>query len=292
MAGPDSLMARAGPPLSRGGGDAVSGKSGGVAPGDWRGGFDGRVRLRTLVLIRWIAVIGQLLALLFVQFGLAFRVPLAAGLAVVGVSVLLNLVLTLIYPASARLSDRGAAAYLAFDIVQLAVLLGLTGGLENPFALLILVPVTISATILSLLSTGALGLVVLICVAALDFRHLPLPWGAQALTLPGLYVAGTAAALLLGTAFIATYVWQVAAEARRMTDALAATQMALAREQQLSALGGLAAAAAHELGTPLGTITLVAKELSREVTAGSPLAEDVALLSSQAERCREILTRL
>lgn len=262
------------------------------APDDWRGGFEGRVRLRTLVLIRWIAVIGQLLALLVVRFGLGFDLPLLPCLGAVGVSVLLNLALSIAYPSSARLSDRGAAFYLAFDVVQLAVLLGLTGGLENPFALLILVPVTIAATILSLYSTGALALLVFVSVVALDFLHLPLPWGAPALSLPELYVAGTAAALLLGTAFIATYAWQVAAEARRMTDALAATQMALAREQQLSALGGLAAAAAHELGTPLGTITLVAKELARELPGESPLAEDVALLVSQAERCREILTRL
>ena len=252
----------------------------------------GRVRLRTLVLIRWIAVVGQALALLLVHFGLDYTLPIASALAVVGLSVALNLVVFLLYPASYRLTDRGAASYLGFDLLQLAALLYLTGGLTNPFSLLILVPVTISATILSLVSTVGLGALALACVTFLAFLHFPLPWDRAGLALPDLYVAGTWAALALGMIFISIYAWQVAAEARRMSDALAATQLALAREQQLSALGGLAAAAAHELGTPLGTITLVAKELARDLPKDGPLAEDLQLLTSQVERCREILARL
>ncbi len=252
----------------------------------------GRVRLQTLVVLRWIAIVGQVLALLFVHFGIGFRLPLISCLLVVGVSAALNIALFLIYPSAKRLSERGAAGYLGFDLAQLAALLYLTGGVENPFALLILVPVTISATILSLRSTVLLGLQAFMLIGVLALWHLPLPWDDGGLTLPFTYKMGVFVALVLGMLFIAAYAWQVAEEARRMSDALAATQMALAREQQVSALGGLAAAAAHELGSPLGTIAVVAKELSREIEPDDPLAEDINLLLSQAQRCREILTRI
>ncbi|HUN50200.1 MAG TPA: ActS/PrrB/RegB family redox-sensitive histidine kinase [Candidatus Sulfotelmatobacter sp.] len=252
----------------------------------------GRVRLRTLVLIRWIAVVGQALALLFVHYGLEFQLPLTMSLSVVGASVVLNVAVFLLYPSAYRLTDRGATIYLGFDLLQLAVLVFLTGGLSNPFSLLFLVPVTISATILSLRSTVCLGLFALAAVSVLAFYHLPLPWTNGGLTLPGVYIAGTWAALALGMGFVSVYASQVAAEARRMSDALGETQLALAREQQLSALGGLAAAAAHELGTPLSTIALVAKELARDLPADGPAAEDVALLMSEAVRCRDILARL
>jgi two-component system sensor histidine kinase RegB len=252
----------------------------------------GRVRLQTLVLLRWIAIVGQLLSLLFVHFGLGFPLPLLASLVVVGLSTLLNVALFLIYPTAKRLSERGATSYLAFDMVQLGALLFLTGGVENPFALLVLVPVTISATILSLRSTVLLGLLAFTIIGLLAVWHLPLPWSEPRLVLPHAYQAGAFVALVLGMLFIAAYAWQVAEEARRMSDALAATQMALAREQQISAVGGLAAAAAHELGSPLGTIAVVAKELSREIEPDDPLAEDIALLMSQAQRCRDILARL
>lgn len=252
----------------------------------------GRVRLQTLVLLRWIAIAGQLLALLFVHFGLGFPLPLVPALTVIGLSAALNITLFLVYPSSRRLSERGAAGYLAFDLLQLGALLYLTGGVENPFALLILVPVTISATILTLRSTVLLGLLAFLLAGLLTAWHLPLPWFQPTLELPFLYKAGTAVALVAGMVFIAAYAWQVAEEARRMSDALAAAQMALSREQQVSALGGLAAAAAHELGSPLGTISVVAKELSREVPPDSPFAEDIALLMSQAQRCRDILARL
>jgi len=251
----------------------------------------GPVRLQTLVLIRWIAVTGQAVAILLVHYGLAFELPLMPSLLVVGASVLLNVVLFVFYPASTRLSDAGAAGYLGFDLVQLAVLLYLTGGLENPFCLLIMVPVTISATILSLRSTLWLGALALLSVTLLLVAHRPLPWDASRLAVPPLYQAATWSALVLGTLFLAVYAWQVAAEGRRMQEALAAAHGALAREQRLSALGSLAAAAAHELGTPLGTIALVAKELTRELPPGTPLADDAALLLSQAQRCREILAR-
>ncbi len=251
----------------------------------------GAVRLQTLVLVRWLAVFGQALTILLVHFGFEFDLPLVPSLWVVAASAVLNIALFVFYPASARLGDTGAAAFFAFDLVQLSLLLYLTGGLGNPFYVLILVPVTISATILSLRSTVLLGILALTCATLLIFVHEPLPWSDEGLVLPEIYVFGDWVALVLGMAFLGIYAWRVAAEARRMSDALAATQSALAREQQLSALGALAAAAAHELGTPLGTISLVAKELTNELPPDSPLGQDAALLLQQARRCRDILAR-
>ncbi len=255
---------------------------------------DGRgwVNLRTLVAIRWLAVIGQVATLLIVHFSLNYPLPLAIALLVVGASVAVNIVASLQRPLQTRLTDRDAAAYLAFDVFQLAGLLYLTGGLENPFAVLILAPVTVSATILSRPTTIGLCLFTLLAIVMLAFFRWPLPWPPPGLVLPPTYRFGVGAALALATVFIAAYTWQVTAEARRVTDALAATQLALAREQQLSAVGALAAAAAHELGSPLGTIAVVVRELSHELPPDGPWREDLALLESQVARCRTILAEL
>ncbi|MBT4906108.1 MAG: sensor histidine kinase, partial [Rhodospirillaceae bacterium] len=228
-----------------------------------------QVRLRTLVLIRWIAVAGQLTALLIVRFGLDWPLPIDAALAAIGASVLLNVAMTFRRPVRGRLSEWEAAAYLAFDILQLAVLLYLTGGLGNPFSLLFLGPVTVSATTLSRAATALLSILVIGCASALAFHHLPLPWSGDGLQLPVFYIGGLWTAVVLGTLFLGGYIGSVAGEGRRMSDALTAIQLALAREQQLSALGGLAAAAAHELGSPLATIAVTAKELTREIPPDS-----------------------
>ncbi|WP_417519936.1 ActS/PrrB/RegB family redox-sensitive histidine kinase [Minwuia sp.] len=252
----------------------------------------GRIRLRTLVVVRWIAVIGQMFSLLFVRYGLGFELPILPCVITVLASAGLNVILAVQYPNTARLSNRGAALFLAYDLLQLSALLYMTGGLANPFSILILVPVTISATILSIGSTFILGAMALLFTSLLAFYHLPLPWSPEPLTLPTLYRGAIWTGLALGIVFMSVYAGRVAFETRRMSDALAATHTALAREQQLSAVGGLAASAAHELGTPLGTIHLVANELSRELPPDFEHREDLDLLVSQAERCRDILAEL
>lgn len=252
----------------------------------------GRVRLRTLVLIRWVAVAGQATALLIVHFVLGFKLPILSAMLAVGASALVNLWATLRRPPSARLDDREARLYLGFDLLQLGVLLYLTGGLTNPFAILVLAPVTVSATVLSRRSTIALSVLAVVIVVLLALFHLPLPWPDDGLRLRPLFILGLALALALSAVFIAVYVFSVAEEARRMSDALSATQMALAREQRVSALGALAAAAAHGLGSPLGTIAVIAKEIARDLPPDSPLRDDVDLLLSQSNRCREILAGL
>lgn len=266
-----------------------------VAPWSARalvGGGERRTRLRTLTLIRWIAIVGQAFTISFVHFSLEFRLPLLPLLAAVGLSALINLVLAVGFPATTRLTERSVALLLGYDVLQLAFLLGLTGGLQNPFSILLIVPVTLSATTLSLRTTVLLCGVVITVVTLLAGWPSDLPWRGDGFALPTLYVVALWFAVVLSTALIAGYAWRVADEARRLSDALAATQMALAREQRLSALGGLAAAAAHDLGSPLATIAVTARELANSVPANSPLAEDVAELVSQSQRCREILKSL
>jgi two-component system sensor histidine kinase RegB len=263
--------------------------AGAVSPGlPPRGG----VRLRALVLIRWGAVAGQVFTAAVVHWGLGFSLPVLAVGGTIALSALLNLAVSIGRPASARIDDREATVFLAFDILQLAVLLYLTGGLVNPFSLLLLAPVAIGATILSLAANIALSLLTIASIAVLGVLHQPLPWSGPPPELPEVYQTGVWAGLTLTTLLITLYGWRLAEEARQMGDALAAAQAALAREQRLSALGALAAAAAHELGSPLSTIAVVTKEMLREVESDDPLREDVELLSAESERCRTILARL
>ncbi len=258
-------------------------------PSFW--GATSRVRVRTLVLLRWLAIVGQTIAVLFVRYGLNVDFPLPWAMAAIGVSVAVNLALTRRSQDLAR--EWEAAAQLAYDAVQLAVLLALTGGLQNPFVFLFVAPVAVSATVLRPAVTAMLAALTFACVGAISVWRLPLPWPEGAtFVMPPLYQLGIAAAVLVGLGFTSVYAWRVAAEEERLNIALAAVQAVLSREQTLSALGGLAAAAAHELGTPLATIHLVAKEMARDISPDDPRYEDLQLMVTQSERCRAILGQL
>lgn len=253
------------------------------------------LRLDTFVRLRWLAITGQSAAVVGAQFGLGLPLPFGWCFLVIAASSWLNLALRIRFPASYRLSDDSAALLLAFDIIQLAALLFLTGGLQNPFSLLFLAPVLISATALPPERTLALGLLAVGLATLLALVHRPLPWFSDGrLELPFLYVSGVWTAILLGTAFTGVYAWKVSEETRQLAQALAATELVLAREQHLSQLDGLAAAAAHELGTPLGTIMVVTRELTRQLgaSASPSVQEDLALLRDQVDRCRGILSKL
>lgn len=253
----------------------------------------GRVRLRTLNNLRWLAIGGQSAALFIVYFAFGYQLPLIACAVAIGISALLNIALAFRYPPSHRLTNREATVYLAFDVLQLAALLYLTGGIVNPFALMFLAPVVIAAATLDLGNTLILGGLALVSVSLISVVHKPLPWeSAGGLDLPLLYQAGIWASLVIGIGFTSIYAWRIASEGARMSAGLAATQLALARQHRLAALGALATAAAHELGTPLGTIAVVARELERALPENSSEADDVRLLRAQAERCRAILARL
>lgn len=260
-------------------------------PGKEKG--ESRLRLQTAVRLRWFGVAGQLATLSYVRFALGFPFDIGVCLALIALSAWLNVFLRMRYPGRTRLSNAFATTVLAYDILQLAALLYLTGGINNPFVFLIVAPVTVSAATLPPRNTIALGILAAGATTLLVFWHRPLPWYAPGgFDLPMLYDLGALASVLAGMLFLALYAWRLAKESRQMADALAATEIVLAREQQLHALDGLAAAAAHELGTPLSTIAVVAKELARGGAPDGNFADDLALLQSQAERCREILRKL
>ena len=252
------------------------------------------VRVDTLVRLRWIAVIGQTIAVLVVHFALDFTLPLYACLAVIALAAWLNVALRVRFSTTQRLPPDRAAWLFAFDIAEIGVLLFLTGGLQNPFSFLLLGPVLLSATSLPPRMIVILAVFAALCASVLAFYYYPLPWDAdeRPMQLPAVYIAGVWLATLLSLGFIGVHAWQLTEEARQLTDALAATELVLAREQHLSQLDGLAAAAAHELGTPLATITVVATELERAIEKGSPLRDDIVLLREQAQRCRQILGKL
>jgi two-component system, sensor histidine kinase RegB len=251
------------------------------------------VRLDTLVRLRWLAIIGQTTAVLAVYYGLDFELPIYACLAAIALAAWLNVALRLRFHLTQRLEPDRAAWLLAFDIAELAVLLFLTGGLQNPFAFMFLGPVLLSATALPPRYTLTLGAFAVGCATVLVFVHYPLPWDSDdPLQLPPIYMMGVWLCILLAIGFIGVYAWQITEESRQLTDALAATELVLAREQHLSQLDGLAAAAAHELGTPLSTISVIARELERAIAPHAPHGDDVRLLREQATRCRDILAKL
>ena len=257
---------------------------------DWAEGavHRGRLRVRTLVTLRWLVVAGEA-ALLLVVMGMGYALPYPLCFAVVGAAAWINLLTGVASPGQRVFGDREAAAQLSLDILQISALVFLTGGTSNPFVLMLIAPVTLAAATLPLRPVLILGAMAGVLSALLAFVFLPLSGLAVAIP-PGLRV-GAALANVAGIALTAGYVRQAAVESARMALALDVTQAVLAREQRLSALGALAAAAAHELGTPLATISIVAKELAREAPTQA-VKDDADLLVSQAERCREILRRL
>ena len=265
----------------------------GTALPEWLRAGDSRLRLQTIVRLRWLAVLGQSLTVIGAYWVLGMDLPIGGCFAVIALSAWLNVALRIRFPASQRLQSHYAFIMLGYDIIQLAALLYLTGGLENPFAFLLIAPVTVSASTLPLRITVALGVLAIGTASLLTTYHFPLPWfhGSQ-LNLPLPYVLGVWAAVVSGILFIGFYSWRTAEEGRRMAEALAAAEMVLAREQKLSALDGLAAAAAHGLGTPLATIAVATKELLHDAKKTDRHYDDLLLLRAQAERCREILKEL
>ncbi|MDF1727435.1 MAG: ActS/PrrB/RegB family redox-sensitive histidine kinase [Sulfitobacter sp.] len=251
------------------------------------------IRLRTMILLRWVAIIGQLVTITVAQRVYGLQLELGLCYFAVGVSIIGNLVATFIFPENKRLSEVQNLSLVLFDLLQLGFLLFLTGGLNNPFALLLLGPVTISATALSLRSTIVLNVTAIILVSVLAVAHLPLRDATGAvLQMPEIFLFGQWTSLIIAIIFTSSYSRRVTSEVHSMGDALAATQMALAREQKLTDLGGVVAAAAHELGTPLATIKLASAELLNDLSedpAHADMAEDAALIRDQADRCRDIL---
>lgn len=253
----------------------------------------GRTRLRTLIALRWMAVAGQTSAVLIVYFGLGFSLPLGACLAVIAASAWLNVFLTIALPSQRLARDWEAAMQLAFDTIQLAALIALTGGLANPFLLLLVAPVTVAALTLRPVEATSLALLALVLATGMSVWSYPLPWGEDTPPdIPDLFRIGHLFALATGVAFFAISAVRVSQDEARLVRALDAASVVMAREQRLSAIGAMSAMTAHELGTPLATIHLVSREMAAQTAEDDPLYEDAQLVAEQAERCRGILRQL
>jgi len=243
-----------------------------------------------MILLRWVAIVGQLVALTVAQQVYGLQLELGLCYLVVGISVIGNLIAIFVFPENKRLTESENMLMVLFDLLQLGVLIALTGGLNNPFALLMLGPVTISAAVLTTRSTILVGATAIVIVTLLSEYYLPLRTSdGTVLRIPDLFVFGNWIALVIAICFIGLYSRRVTFEIHSMSDALSATQLALSREQKLTDLGGVVAAAAHELGTPLATIKLASAELIEELEDHPELQEDAALIREQADRCRDIL---
>ena len=252
------------------------------ARGEW-------VRLRTFIYLRWLAVFGQSGAVIAGLFFLNLDLKLELISFFILLSASINILATLLYPENKRLSEKDIFLLLMYDLIQLCILLSLTGGLTNPFSVLVLAPVTISATALRLSSTLILGGIAGILITILGFFYIPLNTKNNLSLDSEILLIGTWLALLITVIFLAGYARRVTVEMSSMSEALLATQMALEREQRLTALGGVVAAMAHELGTPLSTIKLASSEILNERNLDLDLREDIELINAQVDRCRDIL---
>ncbi len=252
-----------------------------------------RLRLQTLVRLRWVAVLGQTVTVLIVAFWLQFPLPVLACVLLIGALAVANALLAAAFPSTHRLEPLSAFAVLGLDLLQLGALLFITGGLANPFSPLICVPVIISFASQPPRHSLALLTLAMATITALAFSPFPLPWyPEETLKILPVMQVGTWFGIASMMGFAAFYAYRVSQEASLLADALSATELVLQREKHLSQLDGLAAAAAHELGTPLATISVVAREMEKELGEDERFGEDVHLLRSQSERCRDILRRL
>lgn len=243
--------------------------------------------IRLMILLRWIAIFGQIGTIAFIKFFFKFELPLYPLAAVISLSILVNFILQFQSGTHNKLATEQIPFYLIYDLGQLTALLFLTGGLNNPFTVLILAPVTIAAAVLPRNAVILVCIIALAAIGVLSQSPTPLPWSEGGLFLPPILRLGNGGALMIAILFIGFYVWYVASQSNQLSKALTVTQLALAREQKLSSLGALAAAAAHELGSPLSTIAIVTKELLSDQES-----EDLTLILNQTERCRVILEDL
>ena len=247
---------------------------------------------KTLVILRWIAIIGQFLAIILVYFYLKLDFPILIALAVLLLGFLSNLYLQFGIR-SITLKDFNSSLFLVYDLIQLTALLYLTGGISNPFSILMIIPTVVSSTLLSMGTTIILGILTIIFLFLLTIFHYPLPGiHDHSITFPKLYLTGYFLAIIIGLVFLSYFGIRFSGESKRRSDAINKVQQVIAKEYELESLGGQAAAAAHSLGTPLATISVVASELKKELGKNKEHTKDIELLISQTKRCGEILKQI
>ena len=247
---------------------------------------------KTLVILRWIAIVGQFFTISVVYFFLSFELPFYYCSAIILFGVLTNIYLQFRVREN-QLSNFSSTIYLLYDLVQLAALLYLTGGITNPFTILLIVPAIVSSTFLTLKSTLNLSFVTIIVLLVLTLYHLPLPHsGDLHFHVPNYYLYAIPTAVIVGLIFLTYFGARFGIESRKRTEALNKLELILAKEHELESIGVQAAAAAHSLGTPLSTITVVAKELEKEIGNNPKYSKDINLLITQTKRCGDILKKL
>ena len=251
------------------------------------------ILLGNLIKIRWIAIIGQLSAIFFVNFIIKIEIPFFEAIIIILFSVALNFYSYLEERINKTTTNIKAFLFLLFDTLQLGILLFLTGGIVNPFSILILAPVITSASYLPALLTVILSSISIIIIIVLNFYFVPLDLGNQ-FVLPTIYNFGVVTSLIITVIFIAIYAYLFASSSRNISNALSVSKLQILNQKKITEIGSLSAAAAHELGTPLNTIFLILNDLIRDkkLNEDKNISKDIKLLKSQAERCRQILKKL
>ena len=253
---------------------------------------DLRLEKKTVVILRWIALIGQLLTIYFVHFIVGFNLPLIFCSLTIFCGGLTNIFIQFNFKKN-QLSNIESTILLFYDVIQLAVLIYLTGGVTNPFIIFLIVPALISSTLLNLASTLFLSIITIMSLILLTFNYFPLPSeGNLHFHVPDYYIFSIPSALVIALIFLNYFGFRFGFEARRRGNALNRLELILAKEQELESIGHQAAAAAHSLGTPLSTITVIAKELKKEITNNKQFKDDVDTILQQAKKCGEILKNI
>ncbi len=246
------------------------------------------IELTPVIFLRWLAAMSQLLAVMAADPVFHIALPVKPLLALVTVSFAVNIHALVVYKRR-QVPEHTVRRQLAFDIVQFCAFLYFTGGTQNPFSILLLAPLAMGASLLSIYSLILLIMLAFGGVAVLTFGAIPIPWPSPPPVLTPQYLHAAWVALMVALTFISFIIWRLAVEGRRVNDALKRTHAILEEKRRTSALGALAAAAVHELGSPLGTIAIITREIERDMHPDDPLAEDVALLKTETEKCKKIL---
>ena len=246
----------------------------------------------TFTILRYIAIFGQFLAINIVYFYLELPFPIELSCIIILIGLITNLYLQFGIKIN-QLKDLYASIFLVYDLIQLSILLYLTGGIFNPFCFLLIIPAIVSSTFLSMGTTIILGIITSLLLLAISFFHLPLPGeDMNLLHFPNFYKTGIVISIFIGLIFLSYFGIRFAGETKKRSEALNKLQEVISKEYELESLGGQAAAAAHSLGTPLATISVVAKELKKEIGSNKELSKDIDLLISQTKRCSEILKQI
>ncbi len=249
------------------------------------------IKPKTLINLRWLAIAGQVVAIAVADFILKFTFYFEACLLIILVSCLVNLTSSVYFRTEKRLSAFKTFLFLTFDLIQISLLLFFSGGISNPFSILIIVPVIVSASSLSIVYLISLGSMTLLSILLLSFKYFPIIDSSEnILKSPEIFLVGFSVSLIITVTFLGSYARWIFLDNSNMNRALQATQVALERERKLTALTGVVAALGHELGSPLATIKLASSEILGEIDSENPIYQDIQLIFDQSERCKAIIS--